>query len=165
MKKIIAVSAVALMMAGSCLAATKQQKAEELINLMNTQAVFDAVYAQAAIPLSCELIMSPADEAELKKEFMQIADMPALMRTLSQFWILHYTDHELDQLLAFYKTDLGKKSIELMPQYTQFSLAEMQKWGEQKGPKFIELGAKLAQKYPKRSGEQTKACIKAKMGK
>ena len=152
MRKLIAVSSLVLMLAGSGFAATKQEKADELLKLMNSQAVFDSIYAQAMVPISCELIMPPAEEEKLKDDYMKIADMPALMKTLSQFWIQHYTEQELDQLINFYKSDLGKKSIELMPLYTQYSMKELHKWGQEKGPKFMELGKGLSQKYPKRSG-------------
>lgn len=164
MKKIIALSSAVLLLAGSVQAATKQEKAQELLNLMNMQATFDAAYTQSIIPVTCTLTMPASAEEELKTEFMQIADMPKVMQNLSQFWIQNYTDQELDQLIAFYKTGVGKKSIELMPQFTQFSMTEMQKWGQEKGPAFIALGKKMAQKYPARTEAEAKACIKSKLG-
>ena len=164
MKKFIAAAALGLLISASASANTKQEKAEELLALMNTRAIFDTTYTQSMMPLSCTLIMTPADEENLKKEFMEIADLDALVKKLSQFWIQNYTEQELDQLIAFYKTDLGKKSISLLPQYTQVTIAELQKWGQEKGPQFMELGKKLAQKYPKRSGQEIEACIKSKTG-
>ncbi|MBR6411777.1 MAG: DUF2059 domain-containing protein [Alphaproteobacteria bacterium] len=164
MKKIVAVSVGVLMMAGSAFGSTKQEKAEELLALMNTQAMFDSMYDQTIPQVTCELEMTPAEEEEFKKEFMEILDIQSLMHTFSQFWIQNYTDKELDQVLAFYKTDAGKKTIELMPQYMQFAMTEGQKWGQDKGPKFMELGKKYAQKYPKRSQDQKEICIKSKMG-
>lgn len=164
MKKLIAALSVGLFLSGSVSAATKQEKAEELLALMNTNAIFDTTYAQSMIPVSCTLIMTPADEENLKKEFMEIADLDALVKKLSQFWIQNYTEQELDQLIAFYKTDLGKKSIALLPQYTQVTITELQKWSREKEPQFIELGKRLSQKYPKRAGYEVEACIKSKTG-
>ncbi|MDY6407303.1 MAG: DUF2059 domain-containing protein [Pseudomonadota bacterium] len=164
MKKTITALSLSLLMAMPVCAATKQEKAEELLKMMNTQSIFDTVYTQAIIPLSCEIIMSPEEEIKLKDDFMKIADMDALMKTLSKFWVDNYTDQELDELLAFYKTDLGKKAIQLTPQYTQYSMTELQKWGEEKGAAFEKLGEDLARKYSRRSGLEVEACIKSKMG-
>ncbi len=164
MKKIFAVFMTVLMFSGSCLADTKQEKAEEILNLINVRSAVDVAYDQIMIPVSCEIIMSAEEEAEFKKEFIKIADVPSLINDEMEFWVQNYTEEELDQLLAFYKTDLGKKNIALMPKYAQFSAKVMQKWQQQKAPKIVELTEILVQKHSRRSGEETQACIRSKMG-
>ena len=42
----------------------------------------------------------------------------------------YYTESDIDELIAFYKTPIGKKSIELMPVIMQESMAVGQEWGK-----------------------------------
>lgn len=49
----------------------------------------------------------------------------------------YYTDEELKQLLAFYKTPVGKKVIETLPLLTQESVAIGQEWGKRIGEKVV----------------------------
>ena len=46
----------------------------------------------------------------------------------------YFTLAEIQQLLDFYETDIGKKTIEVMPQLTQESIIIGQQWGESIGP-------------------------------
>ena len=164
MKKIIAILSLCCLVTMSAHASTKEEKAAELLKMMNTQAIFGAAYEQVSIPLTCELVMPTTAETKLKEDFMRIADVDSLLWTLSQFWVKNYTEKELDTLIAYYKTDLGKKTIRMMPQYTQYSMAVMEKWSKEKKDDFINLGKELARKYPKRSGADAEACVKSKMG-
>lgn len=46
----------------------------------------------------------------------------------------YYTHDEIKQLLAFYETDVGKKTIRILPMLTQASLEAGQEWGASLGP-------------------------------
>ena len=144
--------------------ASKIEKAEELLKLINFDSVLDLTYEQAMLPILCTVVMSTEEQAMLKQEFEEILDAPALSKVFMQFWVDHFTEEELGQLLAFYKTTVGKKTLQLMPQYAQFSMIELQKWMQERTKKFFELGQKIDAKYPKRSGMEAEACIKEKMG-
>lgn len=45
----------------------------------------------------------------------------------------YFTADEIKQMIAFYSTDLGKKTIRVMPQLLGESMAAGQKWGESLG--------------------------------
>ena len=50
MKKIIAILSLCCLVTMSAHAATKEEKAAELLKMMNTQAIFGAAYEQVSIP-------------------------------------------------------------------------------------------------------------------
>lgn len=52
---------------------------------------------------------------------------PGLMERVERFMVKHYTDEELRQMLAFYQSDVGRKSIELTPQL----MKETMTWSQQ----------------------------------
>ena len=52
---------------------------------------------------------------------------PGLMERVERFMVKHYTDDELREMLAFYQSDVGRKSIELTPQLME----ETMTWSQQ----------------------------------
>ena len=46
----------------------------------------------------------------------------------------YFSEEEVEQLLAFYRTDIGRKTIEVMPTLTQESMEVGQAWGIAIGP-------------------------------
>jgi len=50
----------------------------------------------------------------------------------------YYSHKEIKALIDFYKTDLGRKTINVLPYITQESMMAGQKWGESIGPVFVE---------------------------
>ena len=82
--------------------ASKIEKAEELSKLIDYDSMADLAYEQAMLPILCTAVMSTEEQAMLKQEVEEILDAPALSKALMQFWVDHYTEEELDQLLAFY---------------------------------------------------------------
>lgn len=60
-----------------------------------------------------------------------------------------YSDKEIDDLVAFYKSPTGQKSLKLVPQVTQESMAAGARWGEALGPKIqVEIKRVLADQAP-----------------
>ncbi|MFL9831472.1 DUF2059 domain-containing protein [Flavobacterium sp. ST-87] len=55
----------------------------------------------------------------------------------------YYTESDIDQLIAFYNSPIGKKMIATMPQVMQESMVAGQAWGKQISEKVI---AKLKEK-------------------
>lgn len=54
----------------------------------------------------------------------------------------HYTEEEIDQLILFYQSPIGKKMVEKMPLVIQESMEIGQKWG-------MEIGRKIIEKFQK----------------
>lgn len=55
-------------------------------------------------------------------------------------WDRHFTTAELRELLAFYDTPVGKKTLEMLPAISQESMVAGQQWGQRLG---MEIGAEL----------------------
>ena len=50
----------------------------------------------------------------------------------------HFTNDELDALIAFYQTPVGRKTVSVMPQVTQEAMQIGQRWGQSLGPIIVE---------------------------
>lgn len=49
----------------------------------------------------------------------------------------YYTEEDLDKIIAFYKTPIGKKMVETLPMISKESMAAGQTWGKQLGEKVV----------------------------
>lgn len=49
----------------------------------------------------------------------------------------YYSEEEIDQLIAFYNTPIGKKTVAVLPQITQESMLAGQTWGMEIGEKVM----------------------------
>jgi uncharacterized protein len=78
------------------------------------------IYRQESIPIDAKLM------EELKKE----ADVASLMESMVPMYDKYYTEKEINQLVAFYNSPLGKKTIEVMPKLTQESMQIGAEWGK-----------------------------------
>lgn len=58
-----------------------------------------------------------------------------LSKMIYPIYIKHFTVKELEQMVALYKTDLGKKMISVMPYIAQESMQTGQKFGQTLWPK------------------------------
>lgn len=166
MKKIITLLFWGVLMASPAYAMTKTEKVDKLLSLMDFEnnKVVDAVYEQAMTPVLCSLVMLPSEEYVLKEKFLQIMDFDSYLNKLIHFWVDNFTENEIDQLLAFYQSSVGQKSLRLIPQYLQSAMDEAEKWLASKTndlEKFIE---EINNQYRKRSGKEIKDCIKSRMG-
>lgn len=61
------------------------------------------------------------------------AGLNDLMGQLAQIYVRHFTDDEMRTVLAFYRTDTGKKLLAEMPAITKESAALGAAWGQQVG--------------------------------
>jgi hypothetical protein len=73
-------------------------------------------------------------------------ESPALLASLVPIYDQHFSEAELKKLVAFYQTDLGKKTIAVMPRVMQESVAAGQAWGQAMAPKLM---ARLEERFKK----------------
>lgn len=85
----------------------------------------------------------PAATTEFWEAFMKEADMSQLMEQIIPIYAESFTDDDIQQMLAFYKTPIGRKMIEKMPIIMQQSMQLGGQWGKQLSEKVFE---KLKQK-------------------
>ncbi len=110
-------------------AKNKEALINELIEITNAlsfvevmnQALTDGIMQGMGLPE--DLSVSIADEVRkvMNEELIENGLIRGIMQTL---YSKYYTDEELRQVVAFYKTDVGKKTISVLPNITQES-AEM----------------------------------------
>ena len=68
-------------------------------------------------------------------DFTAAIDFGPLMDEMAPLYAKHYTMEELEQLLAFQKSPVGRKSIEIMPQMMQDIMPITMKWAKDLGEK------------------------------
>ncbi|HEX8299145.1 MAG TPA: DUF2059 domain-containing protein [Rubricoccaceae bacterium] len=107
-------------------AALGAQMSEQM--LTSLRPLFDQAYPDVPIDVLNALF------EEMRVEVGQ-ADMAALVGPVYE---RHFTHAEIKGLLAFYKTPLGQRSIELMPVIMRESMAAGQEWGEAAGRRAAE---------------------------
>jgi uncharacterized protein len=61
------------------------------------------------------------------------ASMDNLMNQIAQIYVRHFTDEDMRTILAFYKTDTGRKMLAEMPAVIKESAVLGQSWGQQVG--------------------------------
>jgi len=74
--------------------------------------------------------------SELYEEFF--GDSERLLDDLTPVYARYFTKSEIDELVAFYRTPIGQKSIRVMPMIVQESMAVGQRWAEELEPVFME---------------------------
>lgn len=60
-----------------------------------------------------------------------------LIELIIPIYAKHYSDEEVIQLIAFYKTPLGKKVTEKLPLITQEAYVAGEEWGRKIGEKIV----------------------------
>lgn len=63
-----------------------------------------------------------------------VESMPALRGMLVPLYDRHFTAAEIAQLIDFYRSALGRKTIQVMPQLLHESMTLGRQWGESLGP-------------------------------
>lgn len=72
---------------------------------------------------------------EISNIFIEKANAKGgLVDIIVPIYAKHYSHDEIKELIKFYKTDLGKKTIDIMPVIMTESMAAGQKWGQGLGP-------------------------------
>jgi len=113
------------------------KKVKTLLELTGTEENFQMVVDQLVAQMQMSRTDVPAEIwAGLKRE-MKKTSIDDLVKLLAPVYNKHLTEKDLDGIIAFYQTPIGKKYGEKMPAITKDSMMAGQKWG-------MELGAQLA---------------------
>lgn len=80
----------------------------------------------------------PQVPAEFWDRFMAKVDPDEIIDLTVPVYTKHLTHDEIKQLLAFYKSPVGRKLIAALPSIMQESMAAGQRWGEQLGQRVRE---------------------------
>jgi len=74
------------------------------------------------------------------------ANMPSFTAQVIPLYDKYFTGEEIKQMIAFYSSDLGRKTISVMPSLLQESMAIGQKWGQSLAP---EIDARVRARFKK----------------
>ena len=108
---------------------------DQMFEMMNTQIAAQMKSQTEDLGLDLESVVS-----ETSREVFE--DLKTGLKPLTtQLWTKYYTEAELAELLAFYRSDVGRKSIEITPQMTQ----EIMAWTQQATAKAVpRISARVA---------------------
>tara|TARA_Y100000310_G_scaffold345582_1_gene466901 strand:+ start:4121 stop:4603 length:483 start_codon:yes stop_codon:yes gene_type:complete len=85
----------------------KYEKLEEIFKLLNMESSFDFIYQSLVSTFKI-------DEKELTDKFMtrwKDTVLPKILLKVKEVWIECYTEEEIDGLLIFYKTPVGRSFV------------------------------------------------------
>ncbi len=80
------------------------------------------------IPANALATLPPVVDQVIAENLARFADM------MIPVYHKHFTHDEIRQLLVFYESEVGRKSIKVLPSLVQESMTLGQKWGESMGP-------------------------------
>ena len=134
---------------------SKQQKIDELINVMNMDAMVDSMYGQVEgmmKGMSDQMGIKPSEQAIFDKYY---GDMTTVLKTemswakmqpmMISVYEKHFSEQEIADMLAFYKTDTGQKILEKMPVVMQESMQMSQSLMKDAIPKIQDIAGKLSE--------------------
>jgi len=133
---------------------TKQQKIDELISVMNLDSMIDSTYGQVEgmmKGMSDQMGVKPSEQAIFDKYY---GDMMTVLKTqmswakmqpmMISVYDKHFSEQEIADMLAFYKTDTGQKILEKMPVVMQESMQMSQSLMKDAMPKIQTLAQQLS---------------------
>lgn len=128
MKKIIVLLfCISVFQIGNAQKTSKEEKIKELLELTGSGKIGLQVFENIISDFQKSFKSVPEEfwikfKAEAKPEDFVNMILPVYAK--------YYTEDEINQLIAFYKTPVGKKVISTMPQLMQESMQIGQEWGE-----------------------------------
>jgi hypothetical protein len=110
------------------------QLASQVASTVSAQILDGMKKSQPSIPDRALAITREVLDAEFAKAFSGPQNP---MNEMASVYARHFTHDDIRGLLAFYESDLGKKSIQLMPVVLQESMAIGQRWGQAEMPRIM----------------------------
>ncbi|WP_300673236.1 DUF2059 domain-containing protein [Soonwooa sp.] len=133
MKKIFLVSA--FLVSAISFAQTKEQKVEKLLDLMGTTSNMKLMFEQMMNQYQKSYSSVPSaywEKVRLKVNYKELQSKVAII------YANHFTEEDIDGLIKFYETPLGKKTIKELPLIMQESMTAGQEWGMEIARKVLE---------------------------
>ena len=132
----------------------EKKPAEELLELMKFKQLMTGVSNTAFAPFLNQLRKQGFPEAGIKevKEasevyFDQVASDPGLKKEMMELYEKEFTDLELKEIVAFYRTPLGQKALHRLPALSQSGAKLGEKYGLKPQAGFKEQMTRIMKKY------------------
>lgn len=133
----------------------KQQKIDELINVMNMDSMVDSMYAQVEgmmKGMSDQMGVKPSEQAIFDKYYGDMTDVlktemswAKMQPTMVNVYDKHFNEEEISDMLAFYKTKTGQAILAKMPVVMQESMQMSQNLVQGAMPKIQALAQQLGE--------------------
>jgi hypothetical protein len=106
--------------------ASHRAAAEKLMDLMAPREMFISAFLSGVAPLFEQLKKGGIDDAKIQQVreaslelASTVADDPEMTTQLAKVYMEEFSETEINELLAFYETPLGAKTLEKLPQLFQ----------------------------------------------
>lgn len=113
-------------------------KAERLIDLFGADSTIEQMIVPMIDQITGIIIQANPEDGPVIRELMNDYFLPEFKNRLPEYMELsarlyaeHFTEAEIDELIAFYETPLGQKMIAKFPVLTQESMQLGGLWGQQ----------------------------------
>ncbi|MCF6404941.1 DUF2059 domain-containing protein [Chitinophaga filiformis] len=135
MKKILA-ALICLAFVSNAFSQTtsKEKKIKEMLELVGSGKLGVQVAQQMLSNFQERFTSVPAEFWEKMKASIHAED---LVNLTIPVYAKYYTEEDLDQVIAFYKTPAGRKVIAVTPQIVQESMVLGREWGQKLGEKIL----------------------------
>jgi len=145
--------------------ADKDEKIQELIRIMNLSEQEVYLDAQIVTPIACSFDLSATEETSVRNSIIEALDYTnQVTEMVKPFWEENFSEQELEDLLNFYRTGVGKKTLDLMPQMTQYVAEKVAEYQEGLRPKITKIVSDLMVEHSRRSDVEREFCIRKKFG-
>jgi len=132
MKKIILLTS--LCFSSIAFSQIKEQKVEKLVEAMQFDKSINAMMAQLIESYSQKY---PNVPKEYWTQFQKKMNPKEFQKKLTPVYLKYYTEEDLDGLITFYNSPIGKKSIEVMPFVMRDAMEIGEEWGQEISKKVI----------------------------
>ena len=129
-KSLLILSFCVLSLSVNAQSTSKSQKINQLLELTGSGKMGIQVMNQMMEHLKSSSSDSKA-KTEFLEEFKKEVKAEDITNMIIPIYDKYYTESDIDQLIAFYNSPIGKKMISTMPQVMQESMVVGQAWGKQ----------------------------------
>jgi uncharacterized protein len=123
--------------------AAKLAKIRELIKLMGTPHVAVELMKSQAASIKTLLPFPPRAQDDFEKELLASIDVNELIDLIAPIYDRHFSEEDIDGILAFYRTPLGQRVTKALPEIAAESQDAGRQWGQGLGRK---VGEKIGQR-------------------
>jgi uncharacterized protein len=143
---------------------SKKESVEELLILTKAEKLIDIMYGQTdeyIKNMSKQLGVKPEDQEQFDKFMSKAASMmkeemtwEKLKEPTIEIYMKYYTEKEIQDMIAFYKSESGQSVISKLPDVTKDTTILRQKMVEEVFPKIIKLSKELEAELAKKRNNQ-----------
>lgn len=127
-KSLLILSFCVLSLSANAQSNSKNEKIKQLLELTGSGKM--AIQMMNQMIGSLKITNSKAGD-EFWEDFKKEVKAEDIENMIIPIYEKHYTESDIDQLIAFYNSPIGKKTITTMPQVMQESMVVGQNWAKQ----------------------------------